>query len=218
MSIVSLALREAPTLGIEDGTIVEFDAVLEDVLEAEVTYTQYPIELGAHASDHAIIEPVKWRLIGGLSNNPLKIGVMDFAGGLVSNLTDSGTAAAALGYAGGIAGYLGGSEQTRSQEALGFLLSLMRERKPFDVSAGDIDLTNMVITKLSRTKTAETEGGLIFIAELQEIPTVELTIKNNQPTQEKLRDDDPAKSQAAAKISNGEISGRPAQIDIGAVQ
>jgi len=218
VSIISLATREAPTLGIEDGTIVEFDAVLEDTLEAEVTYTQYPIELGAIASDHAIIEPVKWRIIGGLSNNPLKVGVMDFAGGLVSNLTDNGIAAAALGYAGGIAGYLGGSEQTRSQEALAFLLALMRERKSFDVNAGDIDLQNMVITKISRTKTPETEGGLIFIAELQELPTVELVIKNNQPEQNKLRDGDPAKTQAASDVNNGEISGRPAQIDLGAVQ
>lgn len=218
MSLIGLITRESPTLGIEDGTIVEFDAVLEDTLEAEITYTQYPIELGASASDHAIIEPVKWTLVGALSNNPVSVGVMDFAGGLISNLTDSGTAAAALGYAGGIAGYLGGSEQTRSQEALAFLLALMRERKPFSVNAGDITLENMVITKISRTKTAENESGLEFRAELIEIPLIELVIKNNQPKQSNLRPGDPAQSQAAADVSLGETMGKTSTIDLGAVQ
>ncbi len=218
MSLISIATREPPTLGIEDGTIVEFDAILEDTLEAEVTYTKYPIELGASASDHAVIEPVKWVIIGATSNNPLAVGAMDFAGGLISNLTDNAAATAALGYASGAAGALGGSEQTRSQEALSFLLALMRERKPFDVNAGDINLTNMVITKITRTKNAENEGGLLFRAELQELPLIELVVKNNQPAQGQLADGDPAQSQAAADVNNGEVSGSASSVDLGAVQ
>lgn len=216
MSLIGIATRETPTLGIDGGTIVEFDAVLEDTFEAEITYSSYPIELGASASDHAIIEPVKWVIIGAISNNPIKVGVMDFAGGLISNLTDNAAATAALGYAGGLVGALGGSEQTRVQEALGFLLALMRERKPFDVNAGDIELINMVITKITRTKTAENEGGLVFRAELQELPLIELVIKNNQPTGAQLADGTPEKSQAAADVNHGEISGRASSIDIGA--
>jgi len=214
MSLASLAIHESPTLGVEPGAIVEFDAVLEDTLEAEVTYTQFPIELGAIASDHAIIEPVKWVLIGALSNNPIKVGAMDFAGGLISNLTDSAAATAALGYAGSLAG----SEQTRSQEALGFLLALMRERKPFEVNAGDRILPNMVITKITRTKTAVNESGLEFRAELQELPIIESVIKNSQPTQSQLADGDPAQSQAAADVNHGEVSGRASSIDLGAVR
>lgn len=218
MSLIGIATREAPTLGIDGGTIVEFDAILEDTFEAEITYTKYEIELGAMASDHAVIEPVKWVMTGAVSNNPLAVGAMDFAGGLISNLTDNAAATAALGYVSGAAGALGGSEQTRAQEALSFLLALMRERKPFDVNAGDIDLTNMVIIKISRTKTAENEGGLLFRAELKELPLIELVIKNNQPTQGQLADGTPEQSQAAADVNNGEITGRSSSIDLGAVQ
>jgi len=215
MSLLGIATREPPTLGIEDGTLVEFDAIIEDVLEAEVTYTTYPIEIGAKAADHAIIEPVKWQIVGAVSNNPITVSAMDFAGGLVSNLTDSGAASAALGYASGIPGAIGGGEQTRSQEALAFLFALMRERKPFDVNAGDIELSNMVISKISRTKNAENEQGLIFIAELTELPLVELVIKNNQPEQGQLPVGDPAQSQAAGDINSGEVSGEAA-VDLGA--
>lgn len=217
MSLIGLFTKQAPTIGVGDGAI-EFDAVLEDTLEAEVTYTKYPIEMGANASDHAIVEPVRWILTGAISNNPVKLGVMDFAAGAVSNLFDGGAAAALLGNVGVIAGFLGGSEKTRSQTALEKLLELMRLRQAFDVSAGDIDLSNMVITKISRTKTATNEGGLEFRAELQELPLIELVISSNSPKQDQMRSDTAESSQAAGDVSHGEVSGSAASVDLSAVQ
>ncbi len=217
MSLISLFTKQAPTLGVGDGAI-EFDAVIEDTLEAEVTYTKYPIELGANASDHAIVEPVRYVIVGAISNNPVKIGVMDFAAGAVSNLFDSGLASAVLGNVGAIAGYLGGSEKTRAQDTIDKLLELMRLRKPFSVSAGDTDLENMVITKISRTKTAANEGGLEFRAELQELPTIELAVSRNSPKQDQLRKGTPESTQAAADVNHGEVTGKSATVDLGAVR
>tara|TARA_R110000772_G_scaffold109924_1_gene213284 strand:- start:2537 stop:3163 length:627 start_codon:yes stop_codon:yes gene_type:complete len=183
---------------------IEFDAVLEDTFEASVELTGFEIELGARASDHRIIKPFKWSIVGAVSNTPLQAGVTDFAGGLLSNSLDSGVASTVAGLS---AGFLAGSSETRSSAALDALLTLMTTGEPFDVDAGDIQLTNMVIGNIRRTKDASNEGGLIFEAELQEYPTLQTTLSNNQPIASQLNQDDPSASQASAVNNRGEIRG-----------
>lgn len=183
---------------------IEFDAVLEDTFEASVDLTSYEIELGARASDHRIIKPFKWSIIGAVSNTPLSAGVTDFIGGGLSNFFDSGVLSAAAGLS---AGFLAGSEETRSSAALEALLALMTTGEPFDVDAGDIQLVNMAIGNIRRTKDASNEGGLIFEAELQEYPTLQTTISKNQPESSQLNQDDPSASQASATNDRGELKG-----------
>lgn len=204
MSVVTLFTRKPPTLGGGDA-VIEFDAIIEDRLSASIEYTRFPIEIGAMATDHGIVQPIFWSLRGAVSNNPLFPSVTDFAGGVLSNFFDSGVVAAASGMS---AGFLAGSDQTRAGATLGMLLSLMIARAPFDVSAGDIDLTNMVIKGVSRVKNATNENGLMFDALLMELPTIATTILNNQPRPESLPDDDPAKTQAAADADRGETLGK----------
>ena len=189
MTIATLFTKSAPTI-----SGVEFDAILEDTLELEVSTTGYPIESGARASDHAIVEPYRWQLVGAVSNNPLKPVVTDFVGALGLNGALSGLAA----------GLLSDNDNTRNSTALKLLTDLTIAREPFDIDAGDISLSNMIIVKLSRVKTAETENGLIFVAQLQELPTLETLLSDRTIKQSQLLDGDPSKSQLSELIDKGE--------------
>lgn len=197
MSIINILTRSAPTIA-----GFEFDAVLEDTLEASVTLTGYTIELGARASDHRIINPFKWSLVGAVSNNPLRASVTDFTGAVVSQATGILSTVAGLS-----AGFLAGSAETRSSSTLDFLITLMVSGEPFDIDAGDIQLQNMVIGRIRRTKDPVNENALVFEADMQEFPTLETVLTKNQPPVTQLREGDPSKSQASATINNGEVTG-----------
>lgn len=179
MALINIFTPESPTLN-----SIEFDAVLEDTFEASVELTGFEIELGARASDHRIILPRKWMLTAVVSNTPLRIQQND-----------------------SYAGYLAGDNETRSSAALAEFLELMTTGEPFDCEAGDISLINMTIGGIRRTKDASNEGGLIIEIDLQEYPTLQTTIANNQPTSSQLNQDDPSSSQASAVNNRGELQG-----------
>ena len=201
MSLISLFTHKAPTFNI-DGGIVAFDAVLEDTLEASVEYTSFPLEVGANATDHGIIQPITYTITGLASNNPLGLDPSQITG-FLTNFFDAPGLSAIAGLA---AGFLSGSNETNAGATLQFLLGLMYAREPFDVDAVDIQLSNMVITNVTRTKTAANENGLEFTAELMELPLISTVITTNQPGQSQLRDFDPAKTQSTAFVKKGEVS------------
>lgn len=200
MSLLNIFTPQSPTLG-----GLEFDAVLEDTFEAEVETTGYTVELGARVSDHRIVKPFRWRIVGAISNTPFSAGgvLAAAAGGAVSNV------AGPLGAVGveSALGFLAGSNEARGSAALEYLIDLMTQGEPFDIDAGDIQLTDMIITDLRRTKDPENEGGLIFEAELQEYPTLETTLTRNGATLSQLNPDDPSYSQAVANVNLGELTG-----------
>lgn len=202
MSIINLFTKQAPTLA-----GYSFDAVLEDSLEASVEWTSYPVETGVNVNDHRIIQPVKWTLTGAVSNNPLQVQITDFLTGGLSNLTNNPYVATVAGLA---AGFLSGSDETRSSTTLEFLINLMVAGEPFDVDAGDIQLQNMVIGRIGRTKNPENEQGLIFVADLQELITLDRIPQSGQPSQTMLRDGDPAKSGVSSLIRKGRVLAKEA--------
>jgi len=172
MSLLSLLTKKPPTLGYGEMTI-SFDAVVEDTLEASVTLSDYPIEVGSISNDHRIKDPTRWIMTGAISNNPLTVAVTDFTG-LLSEVSDnSGVLSATAGY---MAGWLKGDEETRSSDALQALLKLMYEGEPFTVDAGDIVLPNMVIESVRRTKDASNENGLVFVATMREWQDIQTAI------------------------------------------
>lgn len=197
MSLVTLFTKKAPTIA-----GITFDAVLEDTFESTVEHTGYTIESGARAVDHRIILPFRWSLIVAVSNNPLNPNATDFIGGALSNLTDNALLSTVAGLS---AGFLAGSDETRSSSVLNALISLQISGESFDIDAGDIQLSNMVINSIRRVKDPENENGLIAECALQELPTLSTIVSRNvQPTQNQLNDDDPSKSQIAAFIDKGE--------------
>lgn len=197
MSIVNIFTSKAPQLG-----GLEFDAILEDTLEVSATITGYTVEVGVRVGDHRVINPIRWRITGAVSNNPIRPGVTDFIGAVLPS--DNPILAGAAGVT---AGMLSGSDESRAGSALEYLIELVKTGEPFDVSAGDIDLTNMVIEKLSRTKDPENEEALIFIAELTEFPYLSTALSYAQPDVSQLPADDSAQSQAAGSVSRGTVAG-----------
>jgi hypothetical protein len=201
MSILNIFTRKAPTLGSGD-SVITFDAVLEDTLEASVDYTQFPIEVGAMATDHGIIRPIVYTITGAVSNNPLTPQLSDFAGGVLSNFFDSGVVQTIAGIS---SGFLAGSDETRAGAVLDFLIGLMYSRMPFDVDAVDRQLSNMVITSIRRTRNPTNENGLEFIAELQELPLIATVISQNAPGLSSLPSDDPSQTQQVSVTDKGEV-------------
>lgn len=203
MSVISILMRKPPTFGKGDAEIT-FDAVLEDVVESEVQFTQFPVEIGANATDHGIILPRLYTITAAVSNNPLTPGVTDFVGGFLSNFfEDSGIGAAVAGLS---SGFLAGSDQTRAGNTLNTLLALMYQRQPFDVDAGDIQLQGMVITRIYRTRNTEVESGLLFTAELMELPLIATVVNGQGKT---APGNGPEKTQAAETVNKGEVFGIP---------
>lgn len=196
MSIINIFTQQAPTIA-----NYQFDAVLEDTLDISVEWTTYPVESGVNVNDHRIIQPTRWTLTGAVSNNPLKVQLTDFLAGGLSNLTNNPYVAAVAGLA---AGFLAGSNETRASTTLEFLITLMRTGEPFAIDAGDIQLQNMVISRIGRTKDASNETGLIFVCEMQELITLDRLQNLIQPTQTQLRDGDPAKSGLAGVVQKGQ--------------
>ena len=200
MSLINIFTPSSPSIA-----GYEFDAVLEDTFEATVDLTGYTIELGARVSDHRIVNPFQWSIVGAVSNNPLRAGVTDFVGGVASNfVSDSGIISTIAGLS---AGFLAGSNETRASSTLDFLITLMTVGEPFDVDAGDIQLKSMIISRIRRTKDATNEGGLIFEADLQEYNTLSTVLTKNQPLLSQLNSGDPSSTQASAVTNRGEIKG-----------
>jgi hypothetical protein len=102
------------------------------------------------------------------------------------------------------AGFLAGSDETRASTTLQFLIVLMQSGDPFTIDAGDITLNNMVITRLSRTKDPSNENGLIFVADLQELITLERISFVGPPAPDQLRDGDQSKSATTRAINRGQ--------------
>ena len=201
MALLSLLTKKPPKLGYGKMTI-SFDAVLEDTLEASVTLSDYPIEVGSISNDHRIKNPTKWIMTGAISNNPLSVSVTDFTGLLSEVSNSSGVLSATAGY---MAGWLKGDEETRNSEALRTLLTLMYEGDPFTVDTGDITLENMVIESIRRTKDASNENGLVFVATLREWLQIEAS--NTLPQGIcKTSDENPTASAISNFIQRGQQS------------
>jgi len=201
MSILSILTRQSPTIA-----GYQFDAVLEDSFEASVELTRYPVESGVKVADHRIIQPMRYYMVGAISNNPLKVidPVGLLAGGLSNALAGNPLAATVAGLS---AGFLAGTNFTRASSTLEFLMNLLVAGLPFDVDAVDVQLKDMVLVRLSRDRDPENENGLIFVAEMHELIQLDRLSDYTQPSQDQLADGDPAKSGAAATVNGGEQMG-----------
>lgn len=202
MSILNILTRQSPTIA-----GYQFDAVLEDSFEASVELTRYPVESGVKVADHRIIAPMRYFITGAISNNPLKIIDVNgmLAGGLSNLAADNPYVAAVAGLT---AGFQAGSDNTRASSALQFLMGLLVAGLPFDVDAVDVQLKNMVITRVSRDRGPPNENGLIFVAELHELVQLDRLTDYTQPSQNQLADGDRAKAGAAAATNRGQQVGQ----------
>lgn len=206
MSLINLLLKKGPQLG-----SLQFDAVLSDNLEASVDVVQYPIETGTPIADHLIYLPITYQLTGAVSNNPLNVSITDFTGAL-TNLVDNNPFIA-VG-AGIFAGWLSGSDETRSSTTLNTLFDFMYSGQSFTVDTGELTVNNMVIRRIGRAKDPETENGLIFVADLQQIVTLDRIVNWNQPAQYQLNGNDVSSTSISGLVERGYTSVKTAATNV----
>lgn len=181
---------------------IEFDAILEDRLEYSKELTGFAVEQGFRAVDHSILNPISYTMIGVVSNVTIGPTPTDFVGAVLPGAGGIGASIAGLS-----AGFLGGTDGTRSSAALDFLVNLVVTSETFEVFTGDRSLNNMIAIKLARVKNPENEDALFFELEMQELPTLGTVLSANGSDQDNLNPEDPAASQAATTVNRGEIAG-----------
>ncbi|WPJ53490.1 hypothetical protein RCIP0063_00034 [Klebsiella phage RCIP0063] len=206
MSLINLLVKRGPQLG-----SLQFDAVLSDDLDASVDIVQYPIETGTPIADHIIYQPIRYTMTGAVSNNPLKVSITDFNGALTNLVDDNPFIAAGAGL---FAGWLSGSNETRSSTTLNTLLDFMYSGQVFTVDTGEITLNNMVIQRIGRSKDPENENGLIFVAELQQIVTLDRVANGSQPAQYQLNSNDVSSTSVSGLIERGFINVKTAATNV----
>ena len=206
MSLINLLVKRGPQLG-----SLQFDAVLSDDLDATVDIVQYPIETGTPIADHIIYQPIRYTMTGAVSNNPLKVSITDFTGVLTNLVDDNPFIAAGAGL---FAGWLSGSNETRSSTTLNTLLDFMYSGQVFTVDTGEITLNNMVIQRIGRSKDPENENGLIFVAELQQIVTLDRVANDSQPAQYQLNSNDVSSTSISGLIERGYINVKTAATNV----
>lgn len=206
MSLINLLVKRGPQLG-----SLQFDAVLSDDLDASVDVVQYPIETGTPIADHIIYQPIRYTMTGAVSNNPLKVSITDFTGALTNLVDDNPFIAAGAGL---FAGWLSGSNETRSSTTLNTLLDFMYSGQVFTVDTGEITLNNMVIRRIGRSKDPENENGLIFVAELQQIVTLDRVGNDSQPAQYQLNSNDVSSTSVSGLIERGYINVKTAATNV----
>lgn len=206
MSLINLLVKRGPQLG-----SLQFDAVLSDDLDASVDIVQYPIETGTPIADHIIYQPIRYTMTGAVSNNPLKVSITDFSGALTNLVDDNPFIAAGAGL---FAGWLSGSNETRSSTTLNTLLDFMYSGQVFTVDTGEITLNNMVIQRIGRSKDPENENGLIFVAELQQIVTLDRVANGSQPAQYQLNSNDVSSTSVSGLIERGYINVKTAATNV----
>ncbi|WPJ49155.1 hypothetical protein RCIP0068_00037 [Klebsiella phage RCIP0068] len=206
MSLINLLVKRGPQLG-----SLQFDAVLSDDLDASVDIVQYPIETGTPIADHIIYQPIRYTMTGAVSNNPLKVSITDFTGALTNLVDDNPFIAAGAGL---FAGWLSGSNETRSSTTLNTLLDFMYSGQVFTVDTGEITLNNMVIQRIGRSKDPENENGLIFVAELQQIVTLDRVANSSQPAQYQLNSNDVSSTSISGLIERGYINVKTAATNV----
>ncbi|QXV72112.1 hypothetical protein Geezett_040 [Klebsiella phage Geezett] len=206
MSLINLLVKRGPQLG-----SLQFDAVLSDDLDASVDIVQYPIETGTPIADHIIYQPIRYTMTGAVSNNPLKVSITDFTGALTNLVDDNPFIATGAGL---FAGWLSGSNETRSSTTLNTLLDFMYSGQVFTVDTGEITLNNMVIQRIGRSKDPENENGLIFVAELQQIVTLDRVANGSQPAQYQLNSNDVSSTSISGLIERGYINVKTAATNV----
>ena len=193
MELFTALTRTTPTLA-----GVAFDATIESTFTASMETTGYPMESGVNVADHSLILPLEYRMTIVASNNPLQPGITDFIGGAVSNLVPDYLA----GIAGLASGLLSSSAETHASVVLQSLVTAMVARRPVQIDGGDIVLNEMVITDITRTRTAENENGLECDITLRELPRIAL-IESYNFGSVNVPSSDPASTRVGRIVNGG---------------
>lgn len=177
------------------------DGVFENKLSLSIDKTTYPIEIGAEATDHAIIQDIKYNLKGGVSNISTGLSITNIATGVASNFIGSlGSTVLTTATSAAL------SEDDKSAKALRTLMGKLTEKKIFSIFTGEIQIDNLMITSFERIRDPSNENALIFDIEMTEMKTIDLLTGEStsfEPNPDNVQDDN-TKSQAAKLMEKGQ--------------
>lgn len=231
MAATAIFTAQRPTIG---GYL--FDATLEESDELVTEVTQYPVENGDIANDHANNRNLRITMQVALSDNPFKalsaqasqssvadnlaslgipasavgaltgIGSSVGIGAATSVLRGAGAAFAGLAASVGNAAFAAGQAQTRSADALQSIRQLQRNRSIITVATSKATYDNVLITRTHRTTNVGNENGLIMTVEMEQ-----LRIFRSYTTLQSgvLPPNDSSSAQAQPYVERGEISVEP---------
>lgn len=146
-----------------------FDAVLSDETELSAEITSYPLESGAQISEHKIVQPIRYRISGINSNTPLNVINWSLAGGFASNFVSDKVTNIASPIAGLSSAFLSGSKDSVSAGTWDRFIDFIEKEETLEVTAGEIILKDMCVTKVVRNRDPENENAFAFELELQEV-------------------------------------------------
>lgn len=164
-----------------DGLV--FDAVFEESHESDLEVTDNPVETGVVVSDHAYMKPLRLTICAGVSDVSLRYWTTAEDGSF--QLADSNDPFK--------------SDAGRARKAFEMLTQLQRLAEPFSVQTGLKLYENMVCTSIRTKQDKDTDGALVFVAELREV-----IIVYTQVVKYPKRKAGATKRQASAKKDKGE--------------
>lgn len=201
MSLMSIFTKTLPKIG-----TLEFDAKIEGSTDKAVYLTQFPVEFGANANDHAILLPNRYLLTGAVSNTPLGLDLSDIG------MMGVGAVATAVGGIGGaaisaVSAYLlSGSDETRASTAWASLTAILEARAKFDLDTGKEIMRDMMLIRLTERTRPENEDGLWFFAELQQVRIVRSKVGQGVTSADQLMKNDPVTTQGAPMVNTGDTA------------
>lgn len=201
MSLMSIFAKTLPKIG-----PLEFDAKLEGSTDKAVYLTQFPVEFGANANDHAILLPNRYLLTGAVSNTPLGLDLGDIG------MMGVGAVATAVGGIGGaaisaVSAYLlSGSDETRASTAWASLTAILEARAKFDLDTGKEIMRDMMLIRLTERTRPENEDGLVFFAELQQVRIVRSKVGQGVTSADQLMQNDTVTTQGAPMVNTGDTA------------
>lgn len=195
---------------------IQFDLIVSEDHALEATVTEHPVENGATVNDHVRNLPRKGSLTGLVTNYPLKGApklpewFMDKLGSMSRNYLD--TFAAQYGIRRDQGPTAADFEdlarpQNRAMNTWLLFKALMTDRVPVTIITGLEKYTDVVVTKVSTTRSSSTGDALEFRVDFQEIQFVTLTEVALTSTTSPLNLATAANKQAAPKVKKGKVGG-----------
>ena len=163
---MSLNLSQILLISDIDNFII--DGVLENTIEISNIKTRYPLEIGAKAVDHAITENIKYSLKGVVSNISTGLPFSSITRGLDAKIKAFTTITS-----------LALNDADKPSKALQIFMQKLNEKKTFSMFTGEVLIDNLMITRLSRTKTESHGKSLFFEMEFEENKTLSLISSPN---------------------------------------
>lgn len=197
---------------------IQFDLLISEDHALEATVTEHPVETGATVNDHVRSLPRKGSLVGFVTNHPLNK-TYTLPTSFLEKLAPIG---AVQQYVQGILGNYGirrpsgpteadfaalARPENRAANTWTLFKDLMARKTPVSIVTGLEKYKDVVVTKVSTSRSSSTGDALEFRVEFQEIQFVTLTEVALTSTTSPLDLSTAANKQAAPKVKKGKVGG-----------